>query len=171
MHREWHITESWRMDRKRLHDLSGGHEKDGRFASYSLRGLDVDPDEITRLTGLSPDRAWRIGDPRARTGLPYKFSNWEVDSGLSERDEIHDHLDALLGRLGPAWSTFVELGQRYGAFVFTAIYVSGAEGPVVTLLPDVANALSELNATLDFDLYAFASAGEDSGDAGPSSTW
>jgi hypothetical protein len=59
---------------------------------------------------------------------------------------------------GHLWSTFVALGRRYDAGVDSAIYLREAQGPLVQLLPDVAAALSEVNATLGFDLYAF---GED----------
>jgi hypothetical protein len=52
------------------------------------------------------------------------------------------------------WSIFVDLGHRYEAEVWIAIYLREAQGPLVQLLPEVAAAFAELNATLGFDLYA-----------------
>jgi hypothetical protein len=142
------------MDRARLSASGHGHPKDSRFAWYFLRGPAVNPDEVSQLTGMTPDTAWHVGDPKPRTGIPHTVGFWSVDSGLTPSDEFHEHLDALLERLRPSWSTFVALGQRFGAGVDSAIYLREAQGPLVQLLPDVAAALSELNATLGFDLYA-----------------
>jgi hypothetical protein len=141
--------------RQELRDLSGGHEHDRRFVWYALGGRDLDPDEITRLTRIRPDVSYRAEDPRPRTGLPYGEGVWHLDSGLGESDEFHDHLDALLARMRPSWTTFVDLGRRYDASVETAIYCLGAQGPLVQVLPDVSAAIAELDATLGFDLYAF----------------
>lgn len=99
------------MDRRRLRELSGGHPRDFRTASYFVRGRDLDPDEISRLTAITADRSWRRGDLKPRTGIPYRDGLWEIKSGLTERDQIHEHLDALIGRLRPAWPMFVELGR------------------------------------------------------------
>jgi hypothetical protein len=140
--------------RQWLREISGGHERDRRFVSYSLGGPDLDPEEVTRLTGIAPDQAWRAGDPKPRTGIPQPEGVWIINSGLGERDEFHDHLDALVTRMRPAWATFVELGRRFDAEVEAAIYLLGAQGPLVQVLPDVSAALAEVNATVAFDLYA-----------------
>lgn len=109
---------------------------------------------MTALTEIKADRTWRRGDPKPRTGIPYRDGAWLLDSGLGPSDEFHDHLDALLARLMPAWSVFKDLGQRYTATVEVAVYCLEAQGPLVQLLPDVASALGDLNATLGFDIYA-----------------
>lgn len=152
------------MDRAKLRELSGGHPNDDRHASYVLRGEDLDPDEITRLTGLTPGLTFRRGDEKRWHSGPRKgelinnrrhdHGAWFLESGLSDSDEFHEHLDALLDLMRPRWDTFVKLGQRYGAEVWIAIYLREAQGPLVQVLPDVAGSFAELNATLSFDLYA-----------------
>jgi hypothetical protein len=146
--------------RKELADLSGGHPDDRRHVWYALRGPDLDPAEITDATGIAPDQAWKAGDGKPRTGLPYSEGAWLIDSGLGEADEFHDHLDALLARLRPAWHTFANLGQRYEADVDAAIYCMEAQGPLVIVVPEVSASLVELNASLGFDLYALAGSDE-----------
>jgi hypothetical protein len=141
--------------RQGLRAISGGHERDRRFVWYALGGPDVDPDEITRLTGIRPDASYRADDPHPRTGMPPGEGVWHLDSGLGESAEFHDHLDALLARMRPAWAAFVDLGRRYDARVEAAIYCLGATGPLIQVLPDVTAAIAELDATLGFDLYAF----------------
>jgi hypothetical protein len=139
--------------RKELHELNGGHPNDRRYVYYRLRGVDLDAGQITDLTGITPDRSWRTGDPKPRTGLPYSNGAWFIDSGLTAADEFHDHLDALLARMHSAWAVFVELGQRHEANIEAAIYCVEAQGPLVIVLPEVSAAIAELNASLGFDLY------------------
>ena len=146
--------------RKELADLSGGHPNDRRHVWYSLGGPDLDPAEITEATGIAPDRAWKAGDAKPRTSLPYKEGVWLIDSGHRQADEFHDHLDALLARMRPSWATFVALGQRYEADVEAAIYCMEAQGPLVIVVPEVSASVSELNASLGFDLYALAESDE-----------
>jgi uncharacterized protein DUF4279 len=139
---------------QQLKALSGGHPNDRRHVWYALAGMELDPTDVTALTGVVPDNGWRAGDPRPRTGRLYAAGLWKIDSGLGPADEFHEHLEALLARMRPAWSTFVELGRRYEARVDAAIYCLEAQGPLVQVLPEVAAALHDLNATLGFDIYA-----------------
>jgi hypothetical protein len=48
--------------RQELRDISGGHERDRRFVWYALSDRDLDPDEITMLTGIRPDASYRAED-------------------------------------------------------------------------------------------------------------
>lgn len=152
-------------ERQALRDLSGGHPRDRRFVWYAVAGNDLDPAAVTARTRIDPDRAWRRGDPKPRTGIPFEDGVWWLDSGLGPGDEFHDHLDALLARLRPAWSAFVDLGVHFDASVDAAIYCLEAQGPLVQLLPDVAAALHDLNARLGFDIYALPEEDPDTGGA------
>ena len=139
---------------QQLRALSGGHPNDRRHVWYALSGTELDPADVTTLTGIAPDHSWRAGDLHPRTGGPHAEGFWKIDSGLRPEDEFHDHVDALVTRLRPAWSALVELGRRYEARVDAAIYCLEAQGPLVQVLPEVAAALHDLNATLGFDIYA-----------------
>jgi hypothetical protein len=141
-------------NRQRLRDLGGGHPRDERRAWYAVRGADVDPSDVESLTGIPADRSWRAGDPRPRTGIARAEGLWLIFSGLGAGEEVHDHLDALLARMRPAWPAFADLGRRHEASVTVSIHCLEAQGPLVEVLPDVSAALAELNASLGFDLYA-----------------
>jgi hypothetical protein len=129
------------------------HARDDRYVWFVLAG-DFEPDEITRATALTPTNAHRKGD-RPRPGAArLKKSLWSIDSGLTPSDEFHEHLDALLSRLRPAWTALCALGATHEAFVRAAIYCRQVQGPLVQVSPAHAAALAELRATLDFDIYA-----------------
>lgn len=129
------------------------HARDERYVWFGFEG-DFDPDEISRLTGLTPDKAFRKGTrPRPGASLR-KVSGWMVDSRLTPADEFHDHLADLLARLQPAWDELCALGRTHSAFVTAAIYCRWSQGPLVEVSPAHGAAIAELGATLGFDIYA-----------------
>ncbi len=150
-----------------LRELSGGHERDVRRVWYALRGIDVDPDGVTKLTGIKPDRVGRRGEPTPWTGIPRAEGLWLLFSGLGDADEFHEHLDALVGRLRPAWGAFVDLGRVHNAEVGAAIHLVEAQGPLIVVLPDVSASLAELGAAFAFDLYALTEEDDDADSSEP----
>ena len=132
----------------------GGHPDDCRTANYIIRGTDVDPEEITRLTGIEPDESWRTGDQLPISRRPARDSLWRIESGLADSDEFHRHIAALLVKMRPSWGAFVEFGKRYSPYIDVSIHLHEAQGPLVALLPDIMRELSGLNVELYFDLYA-----------------
>jgi hypothetical protein len=138
----------------RLDELTGGHPDDCRFAAYVIRGVDVNPEEITQLTGIKPDDSWHIGDQLRHLPRRAPDSVWRINSGLADSDEFHRHIAALLARIRPAWPEFVSLGVRYSPYIDISIHLHEAQGPLVILLPDMMRDLAELNVEVGFDLYA-----------------
>ena len=45
------------------------------YTSFSIKGM-FNPDDITRILGLTPIKQWYIGDLR-RNGTAYEFAFWE----------------------------------------------------------------------------------------------
>jgi hypothetical protein len=86
----------------------GGDENDRKRASFRLMGPLLDPEAVTRETGLPPDVSHRKGDPhigpRGRQYAPWPNGMWKLSSeqGLSESgNRLDDHLSWLLDRLEP----------------------------------------------------------------------
>lgn len=134
-------------------DPDAPHARDERYVWFVLAG-DFEPDDITRATGLTPSEVRRKGDQPRPGAAILKQSSWSIDSGLAPSDEFHEHLEDLLSRLRPGWSTLRELGKEHDAVVEAAIYCRQAQGPLVQVSPTHAGAIAELGATLGFDIYA-----------------
>ena len=130
------------------------HARDERFVWYLLAG-DFDPEDITAAAGLTPTKVGRKGERAGpRTARLVSESTWVVESGLTPSDEFHEHLDQLIIKLRPGWEALVAFGRQHQAFVTAAIYCREAQGPLVEVSPEASAALTELSATLGFDLYA-----------------
>lgn len=57
--------------------------------------------KITDVLGINPDDEWSEGDPWQAKGLHKKrwFTNWKLNSGLPETEDLNAHVEAILGRL------------------------------------------------------------------------
>ena len=140
------------------------HALDERYVWFRLVG-EFEPDDITALTGLTPDHAFRKGTrPRPRASVR-KVSGWVVDSRLTPADEFHDHLTDLIALLRPCWDTLRSLGRTHQAFVGAAIYCHWSQGPMIQVSPEHSASLADLGATLEFDIYALPEEAPD--DDGP----
>jgi hypothetical protein len=86
----------------------GGGENDHKRASFRLIGPLLDPDAVTRATGLTPEVSHRKGDPHVgahgRQYQPWPTGVWSLSSeqGLPGSDKhLDDHLAWLLDQLEP----------------------------------------------------------------------
>ncbi len=57
--------------------------------------------QITNALGIEPDEEWSEGDAWQTKG-PHKkrwFTNWKLNSGVLETEDLNTHVDAILRRL------------------------------------------------------------------------
>ena len=122
---------------------------------FTLRGVDLNPDDVTRLLGLQPTEAWRVGDRITAIRVPRFFSDsaWRLHSGLPDTTDLEEQVKSLLDRLEPVWDVAVELGKKHYAEFSCVVYSYGGDRPAISFDNEVIKRLAELNATLDVDLY------------------
>lgn len=130
------------------------------FAHYRLLGLNLDPEEVTRVAGVEPSEVWRIGDlvvPRGQ--LRHKFNGWLLRSQLSSSAELHEHVEYLLQKLAPGKEQVARFGQEHQARVTCILQIQGDERPLIYFEPKVLGEVAEIRAGIVVDYYFF---GEDS---------
>jgi len=129
---------------------------------FEFAGFDIDPDEITRLTGITPTRIRRAGDPiygasllseEARQRIRVKVNRWDVNSGLDPNVDLPTQVKALFERLEPAWDRFIELSQQYVPVMECIVKSYGGDRPQIFFDKEVIRKLAELNAEIGVDLY------------------
>lgn len=135
---------------------------------YDDRDLDrmaFDPDDVTALTGLTPTRSWRRGDPAARAGgPPRRFSGWEYEPPGLRTYDTEQVITALLDRVEPYAGGITRacrmLGMRAGVIV--VIWMRGerhSDGDVVVSTPAICyraqtvQRLAALRLAVDHDQY------------------
>ncbi len=122
-------------------------------AEFGLAGFDIDPDEITALTGIQPSVASRAGEPLGTRGqVRRKRSTWVVRSDEEESLDTEGHMRAVLARLQPGWQVLSDLGHRYEASLGYIVYAYD-QLPPLYFAPEVVRQASELGGYLEVDLY------------------
>lgn len=129
-------------------------------ARVSLRvlGDSLEPEEVSALLGRPPTRERRKGEKvLSKTGeatdAVEPTGAWILETGLSERAEVEEHIEALLGSLTNDMDEWSSLQDRFSATVFCGLFLNQYnEG--FELSPRIAQALSERGLVIAFDIYS-----------------
>lgn len=123
-------------------------------ASLRVLGDSLEPDEVSALLGRPPTRQHRKGDKiEGRTDAVEPTGAWILDSGLSERVEVEEHIEVLLASLSNDSDEWASLLDRFSASIqcglFLDQYNEGFE-----LSPRIAQAVAERGLVIAFDIYS-----------------
>lgn len=94
---------------------------------FSLSGEDLNPDEITKVLGISPSGAWSKGDPVPRQPnsrfIPrpsYPFGRWILHAPCSNQDNFDIQINALLDVLENLRPGINDLAKKYNGEISIA---------------------------------------------------
>ena len=141
----------------------GGDKPDAKRVAFRVMGAGLDPDTITRATGLSPHLTHRKGQARppsrtsGRTHPPWPSGIWLLDSsvGLSERgNRLDDHVTWLLDLLEPSAGRIRQLVAEQSLTTdFCCGYFMGQSNGSLGLRARTLGRMAALGADLVFDVY------------------
>ena len=115
------------------------------WAIFSLTGKDLDPDEITDLTGVNPD----FFSSEQITGNR-KGGIWQVYSRLEGRREPEEFIWDVLKKIASARDLFKKLCKDYEAVIYCSVEFSGNDIDGVKLSPRLMLILGDLGVSLEF---------------------
>jgi hypothetical protein len=110
------------------------------------------PEEITRLTGITPTTTWHKGEATQGTILLRKTNGWVLQSALPRESPLADHVNSLLTAVEPFRTQLRELTEKYFSLLACAVYFD-QHAPEVHLDARTIAKLGTLNLGLDIDLY------------------
>ena len=123
--------------------------------SVSLRvfGDGLEPDEVSALLGRQPTRFHRKGDPCGTNGKSVEPTGaWILDSPLSEKMEIEDHVEALFSVTSNDHDEWASLTSRFSASILCSVFLDQYnEG--FELSPRLAQSMAERGLVIAFDIY------------------
>jgi Domain of unknown function (DUF4279) len=125
-------------------------------ATLVVRGEGLEPDEITRILGASPDRLHRIGDLVSSRGTGrHKQGMWSItsiDGGIPESAPLADHIAALMQRTASDHAVWRALAERFQIHIAVGWFMATwNEG--VSLPPQLLEELGRRSLPVDFDVY------------------
>jgi hypothetical protein len=121
------------------------------FVSLTIISSQYSPEEIDAFVGVHCDKAWRIGDFRAKTTIKEKDNGWVLNSGLEKNDSLEDHVESLLKILAPVSDKIQSLSD--GSYVEVSCAIYSSETPPLHFRKNVIHQINKLGASLDIDLY------------------
>ncbi len=131
--------------------------------SLRVFGDGLEPEEVSALLGRKPSRSHRKGDKAFRTSSTSKTSGsvasteptgaWILDSGLSEKAEIEDHIEALLAPVSNDSDEWASLTSRFSASILCSLFLDQYnEG--FELSPRLAQSMADRGLVIAFDIYS-----------------
>lgn len=144
-----------------LANAAGAADEEHRMAAIarvrvSLRvfGDALEPEEVSALLGHPPSRSHRKGDKCAPGGHGVEPTGaWILDSRVSEKSEIEDHIESLLGQLTSDPDEWVSLTERFSASIQCGVFLDQYnEGFEIS--PRLCRALAHRGLVIAFDIYS-----------------
>jgi hypothetical protein len=124
--------------------------------SVSLRvfGDALEPDEVSALLGHQPTRFHRKGDKKSRSGNAVEPTGaWILDSALSEKAEIEEHVESLLSLISNDSDEWANLTASLSASILCSVFLDQYnEG--FELSPRLSQSMAERGLVIAFDIYS-----------------
>jgi len=116
-------------------------------ASFTLTGVDFEPEKITAKVGIIPTKIWKVGDlinPKAI--VRRKHNGWSIKSKLQNLNNINDHIKSVFEQLQPGWLPLIDICKRHFTEINCVIYVKGDERPAIHFDKDIVDKAATVNA-------------------------
>ncbi len=126
--------------------------------SLRVLGDSLEPEEVSALLGCPPTREARKGDKilgksGGASDSVEPTGAWILDSPLSEKAEVEDHLEALLAPLSNDMDEWSNLTDGASASILCSVFLDQYnEG--FELSPRAAKSLAERGLVIAFDIYS-----------------
>jgi len=123
--------------------------------SLRVFGDSLEPDEVSALLGSKPTRCHRKGDPVTGGNSAHvePTGAWILDSQLSEKTEVEEHVETLLTRLSNDEDEWASLVSRFSASFHCSLFLDQYnEGLEVS--PRLARHVADRGLVIAFDIYS-----------------
>lgn len=123
-------------------------------ASLRVFGDTLEPEEVSALLGHAPTRAHRKGDKVGPGGRSIEPTGaWILDSRISEKAEVEDHIESILALLTSDHDEWARLTDRFSASVLCSVFLDQYnEG--FELSPRICRSLAARGLVVAFDVYS-----------------
>lgn len=123
------------------------------YASFSMIGDDLNPDDVSSILQVQPSDSFRRGDKK-KNGSTWKHGFWSLESeGNVHSDDLSEHIEWLLDQIEHCQDYITGLStSNISARIFCYWELkSGNGGPRFS--PALLSRLVALDLTLDIDFY------------------
>ncbi|EIJ41059.1 hypothetical protein BegalDRAFT_0135 [Beggiatoa alba B18LD] len=112
------------------------------------------PSEITKILGVQPSKTWCKGDLISKSGIiRHKQNGWKLCSSLSKSQSFKEHEKDLLDKILLFKDKFKNLPSECNVEFSCYVDIYNEDIPELSLEKDTVKVLSEINASVDIDIY------------------
>ena len=124
------------------------------YAYFWVSDFDCDPEVISDILGLKPNRSFKKGDLISdKSKNRWKHSSWEYLSSLPRNEPCQDaHISNLVEVMLKKKDAIKKLKEKYEIGINCVGYYHDAN-PGFHMSADLINSCSTLGISIDFDLY------------------
>ena len=123
---------------------------------------DFNPDDISALLNLTPEKSWKIGDLR-RNGTKFDFANWEIGR-CSEYDvEVENQMRKTIAVLQDKIPVLNQIREKYDVSFFLEIVpeiYANDTTPCLAPSLDIIDFCHATRTEIDIDMYVYDSTDE-----------
>lgn len=123
---------------------------------------DFDPDDVTELLNLTPEKTWKIGDLR-RNGTKYDFALWEIGKCTEYDVEVEHQMRKTIAVLQDKIPLLNQIRQAYDVSFYLEIVPTIYVGDTNPCLAPPLYVIDFCHATrteIDIDMYVYDSEDE-----------
>ena len=121
-----------------------------------------DPDYVSELLNLQPEKTWKIGDER-NNGTKYDFANWEIgkcsDYDVNVSNQMRKTISVLVDKIELLMQIRGENDTRFYLEIVPHIY-SGDVTPCLAPTLDIIDFCHATRTEIDIDMYIYNPDGE-----------
>lgn len=128
--------------------VSGQERADsGGWVIFLMEGDDLNPDVITELLGISPDRTAYPDPQDGSRGF------WQLNSTLSGSRPAEEHYWNILERLLPVYRKLWDLSEKYALEFYCSLRKGSDERSALNLPAKILLLTGYIGARLEFEAY------------------
>lgn len=123
---------------------------------------DFNPDDVSKLLNLTPEKSWKIGDVR-RNGTKYDFALWEIGKCTEYDVEVEKQMRKTIAVLQDKISILKQIKQENDvSFVLEIVPMiyAGDINPCLNPTLDIIDFCHATRTEIDIDMYIYDSDSE-----------
>lgn len=128
------------------------------YTYFKITG-NFDPDRVSELLNLTPEKAWKIGDLR-RDGSRYDFAKWEIGRCAEYDVIVENQMRKTIAPLQDKIPLLNQIRQEYDVcFVLEVVpeIYAGDTDPCLAPSLDIIDFCHATRTEIDIDLYVYDS--------------
>lgn len=133
-------------------------QKNSCYTYFRIVG-EFDPDEITKILRLKPDKQWKIGDHR-KNGTQYDFASWEIgrcaEYDVYVENQMRKTIAPLIDKIDLLKYIHFTYDVSFYLEIVPYIYVDEMKPHLAPTL-DIIDFCHETRTEIDIDYYLFNS--------------